>query len=244
MIEATAAGATCVAVAFSLCLLDRWDLRRRRHELAWGVALLLFAGGAAFLLAGAAVGWTGWTFRGFYLFGAVLNVPVLALGTVYLHAGPRRGDRWALGVSMLLAAAAGVVVAAPIDGPLDRELLPQGSDVFGPLPRILAAAASAGGAVVVFGGAALSAVRAVRGAAPARIAAGNGLLAAGTVVLSASGLLNSALGEMEAFAVTLLAGVCLLFAGFLVTTGGAGRARLRAVPTVRAERPGDSLRTG
>ena len=46
----------------------------------------------------------------------------------------------------------------------------------------------------------------------------NGLIAAGTLVLSAGGLLNSVLAEMEGFAVTLVAGILLLFSGFLITS--------------------------
>ena len=49
--------------------------------------------------------------------------------------------------------------------------------------------------------------------------AANLLIAAGTLVLSAGGLLNSVLDEMEAFAVTLVAGITVLFVGFLVATG-------------------------
>ena len=47
----------------------------------------------------------------------------------------------------------------------------------------------------------------------------NLLIAAGTLMLSAGGLLNSVLDEMEAFAVTLVAGITVLFVGFLVATG-------------------------
>ena len=75
-----------------------------------------------------------------------------------------------------------------------------------------------GGAAVVFGGAAWSAVRLLRRGGPRRLAAGNAVIAAGTLILSASGLLNSVLGEMEAFAVTLAVGVTILFVGFLVAT--------------------------
>jgi hypothetical protein len=100
--------------------------------------------------------------------------------------------------------------------------LPQGSEVFGPLPRILAAVASAGGALVVLGGAVWSAWRLRAGAGRTRpgggrLALANGLIALGTLVLGASGLLNSVLGEMEGFAVTLTAGITILFLGFLVT---------------------------
>src|SRR5437588_672718 len=89
------------------------------------------------------------------------------------------------------------------DGRRRHDRLPQGSQVFGALPRVLAAVASGGGALVVFGGAAWSARRHRRGP---RLWA-NVLIAAGTLILSASGLLNSVLDEMEAFAVTLAIGV-------------------------------------
>src|SRR4051794_5910407 len=43
---AVAAGATVVAVAFAASLTERWVVRRRPHELAWAVALGLFACGS------------------------------------------------------------------------------------------------------------------------------------------------------------------------------------------------------
>jgi hypothetical protein len=46
----------------------------------------------------------------------------------------------------------------------------------------------------------------------------NLLIAAGTLVLGAGGLFNSVLDAMTAFAVTLLVGITLLFAGFLLAT--------------------------
>ncbi|MBW8827508.1 MAG: hypothetical protein JF603_14330 [Acidobacteria bacterium] len=227
--QGMAAAAAVVAVAFALCLTERWIVRRRPHELAWATALYLFAAGALSLWAGAALGWDGWSFRLFYAFGAVLNVPFLALGTVYLLAGPRIGHRVAAGVAAFAAFAAGVVLSAPFTAPVAGAALPQGSDVFGPGPRILAAAASAGGALVVFGGAAWSAARLVRGRGPRRLAVGNLVLTAGTLVLSGSGLLNSVRDQMEAFAATLAVGVTILFAGFMVMTTQAARAPLRAV---------------
>ncbi|MGI9119525.1 MAG: hypothetical protein ACR2G7_05295 [Acidimicrobiales bacterium] len=224
---ALAATATLVALAFSASTYERWLTRRRRHELAWSLSLLFFACGSLALWAGAALGWDGTSFRLFYLFGAVLNVPFLALGTVYLLAGQERGDRIGAAVALGGAFAAGVVLVAPLRGTIDPGLLPQGSDVFGPLPRILAAVASAAGASVVFVGAAWSAARLARRrrsdapgtpVPPARLAIGNLLIAAGTATLSASGLLNSVLGEMQAFAVTLTVGITILFVGFLVAS--------------------------
>ena len=231
MHAALAAAATLVSLAFALSTLDRWQARHRRHEAAWTVSLLLFCAGAASLWAGAAVGWSEWTFKPFYLFGAILNVPVLALGTVYLLAGVRTGDRWAAAVALLGAFAAGVVVAGPLVGEIQPDVLPQGSEVLGPGPRIAAAVASGVGATVILVGAVLSAVRllrqgrrpgaggppAVAGPSPRRLALANLVIAAGTLVLSASGLLNSVLGEMDAFAVTLVVGISIIFGGFLLT---------------------------
>jgi hypothetical protein len=224
---ASAAGATVLATAFAAAVIERWAARRRRHDLAWGVALVLFAGGAASLWVGAAAGWSGPSFRAFYVLGAVLNVPVLALGTIYLLGGTRRGDRWAAAIALASAFAAGVIVAAPLRAPIPPHELPRGSDVFGPLPRVLAATASAGGAAVVFGGAAWSAWRLRRSAAAGQGArrrfAANLLIATGTVILSAGGLANSVLDEMTAFSVTLVAGIAPIFAGFLLATAAPGR---------------------
>jgi len=209
---AISVGAALVALAFCFSTFERWLARRRRHELAWTGALALFVVAAAALATGAGVGWGGPTFRVFYLFGAILNVPFLALGTVYLLAGVRVGDRTALGLGLAGAFAVGVVVTAPFTAPIPRDTLVQGSQVFGALPRILAAVASAGGALVILAGALWSIARQRKGPT----AVSNGLIALGTLILGASGLFNSVFDAMSAFAVALLVGITVIFAGFLV----------------------------
>jgi hypothetical protein len=225
---ALAAAATLVALAFALSTFERWLARERPHELAWSLALAAFALASAALWAGVSVGWDGLTFRVFYLFGAIVNVPALALGSVYLLGGRRRGNHWALVVLVLSAFAAGVVAVAPFTGPLPREELARGSEVFGPLPRILAASTSGLGALVLVLGALWSAIR-VR-PPRTRLVTANVLIAVGTLITGASGLFNSVLDEMTFFAVALVAGISVIFAGFLVaTTAG--------VTTSRARRP-------
>jgi hypothetical protein len=217
---AVAVAAALVALAFSMSTFERWLDRGRRHELAWSASLAMFAVASAALAAGAGGGWNGVTFRTFFLFGAILNVPFLALGTVYLHAGTRTGDRVAIAISLLGAFAVGVIVIAPFTQALPRNELAQGSKVFGVLPRVLAGVSSGVGALVVFGGAVWSAVRVRR----ARVVMANVLIAGGTAIVGASGLLNSVVDAMTAFAVTLLVGITVLFAGFLIATTGAGAA--------------------
>jgi hypothetical protein len=238
---ALAAAATLLALAFACSTFERWLDRRRRHELAWTISLLMFAAASAALWLGATIGWDAPTFRCFFLFGAILNVPWLAMGSVYLLYGQRKGDPLAAGLALLSAFAVGVMTVAPLKGPIPEHDLPQGKEVFGVLPRVLAGVCSGVAAIVVFALAMLSAYRLVRGrrrsarastvAAPGRLAAGNLLIAAGTVVLSLSGTLNARLGEMEAFAITLVVGIALLFTGFLVATSAS---TARATPAARS----------
>jgi hypothetical protein len=223
---ALATGAALVALAFSMSTFERWLARRRRHELAWSVALLQFSLASAALAAGAGLGWNGTWFRLFYLFGAITNVPFLALGTVYLLGGDRRGDVWAAVVALLAAFAAGVLTMAPFTAPIPRDTLPQGSEVFGALPRVMAAVASGVGATVIIVGAAWSAWRFRRG----RMLWANVLIALGTTITGMSGLLNSVMDEMDGFAVTLTVGITVIVAGFLVANASERTAqRLRPV---------------
>lgn len=232
---ALAAGATLVSTAFALSTLDRWLRRRRPHELAWTISLGLFALGSAALWWAEAHGWSLNSFRVFYLAGAILNVPWLALGTVYLIGGPATGrivQRVLVPLSWL---SVGIVLFAPTEQPVEGPGLPTGKDVFGIAPRLLAAVGSGVSALVIIVGALYSAWQLLRrrdaivarsNGAPGRLALGNVLIAAGTLVLSASGTLAGRLGKDRAFAVTLLAGIAVLFAGFLVSPSSR-RARVR-----------------
>ena len=214
---ALAAAAALLALAFALSTLERWVDRRKPHEAAWTMALFLFAAASLALWAGAAFGWNGLWFRLFYLFGAIVNVPYLALGTVYLLADRTVARRVAVGVHAFAVFSAGVLAVAPLSSPIRSDALPQGSDVFGPLPRVLAAAGSGIAALVIIAGAVWSAIRLARRRSTRRLAFANGLIAAGTLILGAGGILNSVLNEMDGFAISLVAGITVIFAGFLLT---------------------------
>jgi MFS family permease len=227
---AVSVAAALVAMAFAFSTFERWLARRRRHELAWSGALALFVVAAGALAAGAGWGWNGPIFRVFYLFGAILNVPFLALGTVYLL-WPRAGDRVAVAFGILGGFAAGVILTAPFRAAIPRDTLVQGSHVFGVLPRVLAGVASGGGAILIFGGCLWSIVHRRQ----ARSIISNGLIALGTVVLGASGLLNSVFDAMSAFALALMVGITIIFGGFLVATTApaTGTATAKPVPLKR-----------
>ena len=227
MNAALAAAATLVASAFALSTLDRWLRRRRPHDLAWTVSLALFALGAGALWWAESVGWGLGAFRVFYLAGAILNVPWLALGTVHLLAdrlpfGEGFADRVRGWLILISGFAVGVVLFAPTRAAVSGDELPTGKDVFGVAPRVLAAVGSGLAALIIIAGAVWSVWRPRRSGR--RLLIGNVLIAVGTVILSASGTLAGRLGKDRAFAVTLLLGICVLFAGFLVATGSDQRA--------------------
>ena len=123
------------------------------------MSLALFALGAGALWWAEVVGWSLVTFRVFYLAGAVLNVPWLALGTVYLLAGRAVGDRARWWLVLLSGFSAGVVLFAPTRTSVSGTELPTGKDVFGVAPRILAAVGSGVAALVIVVGALWSVYR-------------------------------------------------------------------------------------
>jgi drug/metabolite transporter (DMT)-like permease len=138
----------------------------------------------------------------------------------------------------------GIVGFSPTRTEVSGTEMPTGKDVFGVAPRVLAAVGSGVAALIIIAGALWSAWRVWRGrtpslgtqrqvAAPRRLVAGNLLIALGTLVLSASGTLAGRLGKDQAFAITLLVGICVLFAGFLVASAPprrrSGETTLRSV---------------
>lgn len=211
--------ATAVASLFAQSTLVRYTRRRKPHEAAWTVALVMFALASAALATGASTGWDRGTFRVFYLLGAVLNVPWLALGTVFLLLGPTVGRRVRAVLLVLSGFAAGVLLTAPMARHLPRDTIPVGKDTFGALPRVLAAVGSGAGATVIVAGAVWSAARLVRrrqepGAA--QRAAANVLIALGTLVLSSGGLVQGFAGKDEAFTLSLASGIIIISLGFVV----------------------------
>ena len=228
---ALAAVATLLAAAFTLATWDRWLRRRKPHELAWTVSLALFTLGAAALWWAETSGWSLANFRLFFLAGAVLNVPWLALGTVYLLAGERAGRITQHVLVGLSGLATGVMLTAPTKAAIEPGTMPTGKEVFGVFPRVLAALGSGVAALVVIGGVVWTLLTRRRGHPPALIA-GNVLIAAGTLILSASGTLAGRLGKDRSFAVTLAAGIAVLFAGFLVTTAAPRRAQSPVAPSI------------
>jgi hypothetical protein len=245
MVTGLAFLATAVASLFAEATLVRYTQRRTPHLAAWTVALAMFALASAALAVGVSTGWDNGTFRVFYLLGAVLDVPWLALGTVCLLLGADVGRRVRWFLVFFSGLATGVLLSAPMTTVSGTEI-PVGKDVFGAFPRALAALGSGVAAVVILAGAIWSAVRYARDRSTpgnARLAAANALIALGTLVLSSGGLVQGLVGHDEAFTLSLAVGNSVIYAGFLVAEGRSSR-RSSLPATDRGNSSTTSMRDG
>ena len=82
--------AAAVAAVFAVSLARRFIPRRRPAMGLWTIALAMFAAASLAMFLGVIDGWSGAEYRVYWLFGAILNVPYLAMGEVYLLSA----DEW------------------------------------------------------------------------------------------------------------------------------------------------------
>jgi hypothetical protein len=212
------AAAAAVAFAFAVALGRRFLGRRRAYLALWCVALAMYGAASLAVAAGVGVGWSRSLFEVYWILGAVLNVPLLAAGEVRLLAQGRVAETvvWVV-LAFLAAYTIAVTRGALVDPQALAQDLPSGKHVFGDgteahrLPQLI----SIPSYLVLVGGALWSAWR-MRGRRDLRDrAVGTLLIVAGATVTAVAGSAFAALGNAAAFSVALLAGVAVMFAGFL-----------------------------
>ena len=86
-----------IAWLFAGQLGRQWLDRRRDHALAWAIALFLFGLGHVGVLIGITAGWSPAVFGMYWLSGALLNVPMLAIGQLHLLDRKRSVLWWTFG---------------------------------------------------------------------------------------------------------------------------------------------------
>jgi len=205
--------ATVVSTIFAIQLLTSYAHRKKLPQLAWGIAMTMYAIASLAVAAGVSGGWDPTLFRIYWLFGALLNVPYLALGSVALL------QRKPVTALMLLLVVIGTVIAViavasstvHIGAQASRNI-PRGSEAWGKgtLVAKLATYMSIPAYLIVV----LIAVASSRGGKlpPHRIR-GNWLIALGASVVAAGGPL-ARYGRGTVFSMLLAAGVVVMFVGF------------------------------
>ena len=213
--------ATVVAALFSVQLLRRFAARRRPFEGLWSVALAMFAVASFAMFLGVGTGWGPLEFRVYWLLGAVLNVPFLFAGELYLLARRRAVADIAL-VALMVGTvfAAWKVMTAPVAlAPLAKSL-PLGKDVFGDesaayrIAQVYAFPAY----FLLLGGIVWSAwqMRAkpeLRGRTVATLS-----IAVGATIVAIGSGVGAGFDIVPLFSVSLAAGVTVMYAGFRAVT--------------------------
>jgi hypothetical protein len=214
--------AALVASAFAASLTWRYLARRRAFEGVWAIAMAQFAVASLAMFLGVLNGWTATEFRVYWVLGAVLNVPFLAQGELYLLV---RGSPGAHAVMAVLLVAAGfaawVVWEAPVAAfSLTREILPLGREVFGDgtaahrLAQIYAIPAY----LFLLAGSIWSVWR-MRGRPDLRHrAGGTAAVALGATIVAIGSGVGAAFRIVPLFSVSLALGVAVMFWGFLIAT--------------------------
>jgi hypothetical protein len=210
--------AALIALSFAGLLMRQWFARRRTYQAIWAIALLMYAVACFEVFLGGLGGWTSGEFRVYWLLGAVLNVPFLALGELELLV-KHKGVRTAMYVITVFVTAYAIarVRTAGIHSTALAEDLPSGKEVFGDgtpahrLPQLISIPAYA----VLVGGAIWSAMK-MRGRIDLRDRfVGTLLIALGATVIAGFGSAFAALGYLAAFTISLLVGIAIMFWGFL-----------------------------
>jgi hypothetical protein len=222
--------ATVASAAFAVDVLRQYSQRRKPYQLAWGVSLSMFALASLALAVGVAEGWTAADFKVYYLFGAVLNVPWLGLGTVLLLAGRRTARTYLALLGLFSLASLLLIWLAPVTGAdLAGQVLPEGKRFLPVAVRALAVLGNVVGTLVVVGGAVASGL-ALRGQAHLRPRFEGTLLIAAGVLLAASGGVLAFLDRSSKLAAGLAVGATVMYVGF--------RRASTPVPGPRAARSG------
>ena len=209
--------AAAVALVFAGQLARQWVARRRPYQLLWSLALGMYAVASVVAAAGVMRGWTAIDFRLYWALGAVLNVPFLAAGELELLVRDRTVHVVAdLVLVFLVAYVVATLRQAPIHTEALAQRLPSGKHVFGDgtaahrLPQLI----SIPSYTLLLGGALWSAWR-MRGRPELKDRFVGTLLIALGATIVAGGATFAAYGNLPGFCLTLVAGIAVMFVGFL-----------------------------
>ena len=210
-----------VAAVFSVQLLRRFAARHRPFEGLWAVALAMFAVASFGMFLGVATGWGPLEFRVYWLLGAVLNVPFLFVGELYLLAHRRAVADWALAALMVgTAFAAWTVMTAPVSTAALEKALPLGKQVFGDQSAAyrIAQVYAFPAYFLLLGGIVWSAWQ-MRGQPQLRSrTAGTLSIAIGATIVAIGSGIGAGFDIVPLFSVSLAAGVTVMYAGFRAVT--------------------------
>ena len=208
---------TVLAAVFATQVLGRWRDKRGTHLLWWGLGIAVYGLGTLTEAWTTLHGWDAGVFRAWYISGALLGGCPLAQGSAYLLLSRRSADRLTMIFGGIILVAAVCVLISPIDSAQVESHRLSGRVLEWQWVRGFSPFINTYSAVMLVGGAVLSAIRyARRGDAPERVA-GNALIALGGLLPGIGGGFTR-FGHVEVLYVTELIGLILVYAGYLRIT--------------------------
>ena len=228
-----AAATAVLGFVFFGLVIRQYILRRRMHQLAWAIGLLLYAVAAAMEAWSESSGeWRPFVYRVYIVIAASL-VGFLGLGTLYLVARKRR---WGDYYFIFLVACMVVFFIGTFTVQLDMAKLVPGITVGGQalgasltFPRVMSLPINITGTLLLFGGALWSIVRFARRREFGYRVWANVLIAAGAALLAFLGS-RARLGTTAGLYPAEMVSAALMLAGFLLagTLDKGTRARRQA----------------
>jgi hypothetical protein len=206
--------AGAVGGAFAAVVARQYSSRRKPYQAIWAVALAMFAAAALFETAGEAFGWSDATYKGYYLFGALLNVGWLGLGSLSLLIPPRAGRIATIAMVVVSIVALVSVILAHTNPGLLRAQVPARGAI--DVPAILPVITNLAGSLLLIGGAAWSAWKAARSGAPRNRVVGLAVLASGAFIVAAGHSYAQTNGVYAAQPLSEALGIAAMFVGYLV----------------------------
>lgn len=205
--------AAVVGLAFTVVVAVQFASRRKPYQATWAAALAMFALAALFETFGQAAGWSDFTYKGYYLFGALLNVGWLGVGTLLLLAPVRVGQGAVIVMGLISVISLAAVLAANTDAGLLRAAVPARGAIS--VPAGLPALTNIGGSILLVGGAAWSAWQSHRAHAPKNRVLGTALLAAGAFIVAGGHSYAQTKGVYIAQPLSEALGILIMFGGYL-----------------------------
>ena len=219
--------AALVSLAFASVLIRGAIQPGHPAQAMWAIALLLYAVSSFAMFLGALSSWTPFEFRLYWLLGAILTVPYLAQGELYLLVPRTVANAFLIALVFGTAFAVARIRAAPLQTAPLVDQLPLGKDVFGGgseahrLPQLYSIPAY----VVLVAGAVWSALRMRRSPAIRDRAMGTLAIAGGATIVAIGSGIGAGYGVVWLFSIGLAAGIAVMFWGFLRATSRRMHAR-------------------
>ncbi len=205
--------AAVVGGAFAAVVGRQYLSRRRPHQAIWALALAMFALASLFESAGQTFGWSDATYKGYYLFGGLLNVGWLGIGSLLLLTSPGVGRAAVIAMAAISVIGLVAVLVAHTDSVLLKAQVPARGAI--DVPAALPILTNVGGSLLLIGGAAWSAWKAARAGAPRNRVLGLALIAAGAFVVAGGHSFAQSRGVYVAQPLSEAVGIVAMFAGYV-----------------------------